>query len=989
MSKRFFSKYQSYSGNSLYVELSSMLDKINADKNLTETSVNLKLEVTNAGDDTSFKWTYISNGIEAPSKFVALGYKNGFLNYFVDSWDIYKIGGTSVNLSEEEARDLAMERVKTYSWKVKSNNNTVKINNFNVTKAMVMNTIFCNSLNVDEARGEDPLRLYPMRHVWVSLDKFYPGNVYGIEVYIWADTKEIVYVKERYSTMDPPTDLIANINESVVDAPDDQTAVSEAEPNSMPIELIALPAIVAVLLGNTLVWLMRMKPSRFHCLSKLTSSKIIGVLFCFLITLMALSTPISVVLADSYYGHVTFWGSESTGAWLDSEGFSGRKHPDEVTQQQNTAHDIASIFSSRDYSVDNYQGDDSVKQWILANISDNEQNYPRVAVVYFDHGVGRNDTPAGAGEWHFMVEDNVGLIDHDQDPKTEPIADHDHLVYDYEIYSKTGLGNTFFAFINTCYSAALEIPEYEGVPAGTGEYGENPNGYEVIGMPYAWTHEASINEYGYADPDPNCKFCYIGFPRGAASLNQTFHEDYPYTKYAYWVENFFSWAINYDLTVNEALNQTSLMFGGPFGSHVLHTGFTAIWPMYLYNETTGEYEWMYLHGGENQDTLVVYGNGNIKLYQPLLTVNAYDSSGNPLEVDVKIDDESVGTTAVSKRVFATFPDETHKIEVTEPDGYTFQNFTVGVNTYTYKPIDIPVESDLTVTAYFTQEPFPNQVTVIIDSVPHDGYSRYHALTVDNPIPQRFWEGDWHNQNPDAIIAVTGSTLHYETTFYLTEGYHNIEYAVSCWVGYWHATITVNSQVVAEQDTDVYNHVTAQINVGGSPPPPQYRLSISAGAGGTTNPQPGDHWYPAGTPVQVTANPYGGYNFDRWLLDGNPYYQNPITVTMNNHHTLQAIFIQGTCDISTGSVYLHNGQYYQCEVPFYIDGQEVGPTWSTYQVSPGYHTFAVPQVAWGGLGFAVVFQYWVVNGWPGPSSNPIGGTVTQDMFFGAVYEVILW
>ena len=169
----------------------------------------------------------------------------------------------------------------------------------------------------------------------------------------------------------------------------------------------------------------------------------------------------------------------------------------------------------------------------------------------------------------------------------------------------------------------------------------------------------------------------------------------------------------------------------------------------------------------------------------------------------------------------------------------------------------------------------------------------------------------------------------------------------------------------------------------------FALSISAGSGGTTSPQPGDHWYVEGFPAQVTANPNSGYDFDRWLLDGNPYYQNPIIVTMNNHHTLHAVFSQGPYDISTGSVYLHNGQYYQCQVPFYIDGQEVGPTWYTYQVSAGYHTFAVPQVPSGGPGWAVVFQYWVVNGWPDGSSNPIGGTIQSDMFLGAVYEVIPW
>jgi len=118
------------------------------------------------------------------------------------------------------------------------------------------------------------------------------------------------------------------------------------------------------------------------------------------------------------------------------------------------------------------------------------------------------------------------------------------------------------------------------------------------------------------------------------------------------------------------------------------------------------------------------------------------------------------------------------------------------------------------------------VTVIIDSVPYDNYPRYHALTVDNPIPRVFYTGDWYNQNRDAIIAVTRGTVHYERTFDLTEGYHNLEYAVSCWEGHWHATIIVDSKVVAEQDSDESNHVTAQIYVGVAPPPLPAEVNVA-------------------------------------------------------------------------------------------------------------------------------------------------------------------
>jgi hypothetical protein len=71
--------------------------------------------------------------------------------------------------------------------------------------------------------------------------------------------------------------------------------------------------------------------------------------------------------------------------------------------------------------------------------------------------------------------------------------------------------------------------------------------------------------------------------------------------------------------------------------------------------------------------------------------------------------------------------------------------------------------------------------------------------------------------------------------------------------------------------------------------PNYTLTIEATAGGTTDPTEGSYSYIAGTNVTVAASPSAGYNFGRWLLDGASKTDNPITVTMDANHTLQAVF----------------------------------------------------------------------------------------------------
>jgi len=77
--------------------------------------------------------------------------------------------------------------------------------------------------------------------------------------------------------------------------------------------------------------------------------------------------------------------------------------------------------------------------------------------------------------------------------------------------------------------------------------------------------------------------------------------------------------------------------------------------------------------------------------------------------------------------------------------------------------------------------------------------------------------------------------------------------------------------------------------------PAHALSISyystypPSREGTTDPALGTHVYEEGTAVSVQAIPNAGYVLSYWLLDGTLYWNNPIVVTMNAHHSLQVYF----------------------------------------------------------------------------------------------------
>jgi hypothetical protein len=639
--KGFLNDYQSYSGKAFYGELASMLNEVEAGKNLTETSGNVKLEVTNSENSKTFRWTYASNGFEAPDKCVALRYKDGFLKYFVDTWNLYKVGSRIVNISEEEAIDIAIERTRTFSWKMGSDNNTVEIKNFTVANAMVWETVFRSSLIADEARNEDVLMLYPMYHVWVSLDKFYPGNVYGFNVYVWADTGEICNINERVSTLDPPADLIATADDYTVEPLGDAVSVDEAKSNSLAFTWLAFPVFAAVMLSAVQLWFLL---GRKKNLLKRRSFKVGGVLLCLLISSTVLLFPISAVNAVEPTRRATVWGSESTGAYDPRLGGSWRKTTDEIEWQRWISDRISDYLKNDGYVASNYQGSNgegSGKYTILDRIWYNERDYSRAVVVDFDHGIGGGG-PLGDGpieenpyEWHFRFEDNYGTINvppEEYIPGETP-ALHDHAVYDYEIHQQTGLERTFFAFINTCLSAYINATmTYQGDEWNTAQ-GIIPGTNRARGMPFAWTHRLVKNrdtypefttalhmsDDGYDDPDGG-GFVYLGFPWGAAALNQSIAGSSQ--EYVYWVQDFFYFALSLDISVNQALDMASqARFGGlDFDETALHDDFDAIWP--IWNGT----QWNAPPYGNC--TLAVYGNGNIHLYEYFVhNVNWYGGYG--------------------------------------------------------------------------------------------------------------------------------------------------------------------------------------------------------------------------------------------------------------------------------------------------------------------------------------------------------------------------
>lgn len=149
--------------------------------------------------------------------------------------------------------------------------------------------------------------------------------------------------------------------------------------------------------------------------------------------------------------------------------------------------------------------------------------------------------------------------------------------------------------------------------------------------------------------------------------------------------------------------------------------------------------------------------------------------------------------------------------------------------------------------------------------------------------------------------------------------------------------------------------------------PLYNLTMVAGTGGTTNPSPGLHQYPYKTVVSATATADAWYEFDHWELDGiNVGVANPYSVTMDQNHTLNAVFL-----------------------PLYALNITTTTGGSTNPV-PGVHVYqtgtVVPVSATSSAGY--VFDHWELDTVDVGTGNPYSVLMNQNHTLNAVFVLQL-
>lgn len=174
----FLERYQTFTGDTEVERMRGMLDMVDGTRNAIEISDNLKLEVSITSFSSSLYWKYTFNGADYTG--IGISFRNGSFYAFGDDRSYITIAGTDVNVSREEAINLALKRAENFFWTIDG----VEVRDFNITKERIDAKLL--------TRSREPLTLYPYWLLKLPLDDLYPGLVYAFQVRIWADTAEII-----------------------------------------------------------------------------------------------------------------------------------------------------------------------------------------------------------------------------------------------------------------------------------------------------------------------------------------------------------------------------------------------------------------------------------------------------------------------------------------------------------------------------------------------------------------------------------------------------------------------------------------------------------------------------------------------------------------------------------------------------------------------------------------------------------------------------
>lgn len=928
MAKVFLQRYQNYTGAVLYSELASMLDNVDATKNTTKSTENIKLEVLNS-DNTilDYVWTYTDdNGIVARSKNVVLSYDQGQLKVFLNNWPLYKVMGIP-KISAEEATAKAIEVSKDFSYTV--DNGTVTVSGFKINPDSLgqAKLSYLNFKEQDSVRGGDPFVLYPSWYVPLGFDKFYPGYVTGMTATIWADTGEV-------SSMSPM--VIDDISAISAEETVSQTVATQELNNLVGLLFIAMLFSVAG------VSIASRKKFKLAIEGKLVSSRFYGALLCVVIlfSLMLVATPKANASA-------TIPNSKSR-IYAAMHG--------QITEDQEAAvwacDQIKLAFEASGYSTSNHCGTDgsqTTKTNILNYAQSDEQNYDRVALFHFGH--------MGVYGYNGGYRDNNNIT-----------------VGAGEIMQKTTSAKHKFVFIWVCAQATNQT---WGTPVAWTQRDGSP------GHP-------CMNENGYTNPDGNgqCYISFDGFSPPIGNSTRTFQEQATLPA-KYFIKYFYDEALRHDslqsnYAVRDALNRASLrFFETTFTSSIFYAGgdgYPAWWPGS--DEFDDDHPYRYPRWADVAH-MQVYGDGAIWLYQPKITLTANYGLSPTFYLDGT--SRSIGDVYLWPKTYSV------SVSVPSGytfDHFSYRGTSYGNNpsniplTFSDSIVAYYIQNPAPPSTPSIGGPSPAPPTYVGQS-----YSFWASSTDPNGDQIRY-TFNWGDSTSTTTGWYSSGATAYASHTWTSTGQYTVRVTAEDSTG---RTSGQSSPINVNVVNPPSQQPPTTPSVGG-PSPPTYVNTNYQFSAASTDPNNDNIRYTFnwGDSTSITTGWYASgataYASHTWTSTG----QFGVTVTaedttgrFSSASSPYTVNIQSSPPPTVYLTVLAENQYgAPGYVPLYIDSQYVGTTGYAYAVSSGNHQVYVESPLYEGY-YTHTFCAYMYNGVPS-YNNPIIISVTSDNTLTAYY-----
>lgn len=126
--KNLIERYKTYTDDAYFGEMSSLMTNTN-DLSSNGTILNhTKLQVSTSGAISQVFLMYTENGVDFSGKSLWITFNGNIVTQLTDGWFLLTVGNTTVNVSQDQAIQIAKNYLKSYSW----NANGTQVSNFTV-----------------------------------------------------------------------------------------------------------------------------------------------------------------------------------------------------------------------------------------------------------------------------------------------------------------------------------------------------------------------------------------------------------------------------------------------------------------------------------------------------------------------------------------------------------------------------------------------------------------------------------------------------------------------------------------------------------------------------------------------------------------------------------------------------------------------------------------------------------------------------------------